>query len=107
MLADHIPKIDGLDSSNGMVEQFNKKAAARNVSDRIHAFYMDLTESGQLKDTYDVIFSNLAFHHVEDIAKMSRLLGERLNPGGLFIAVDFSKTDFSVLFHPPGTFPTI
>jgi 2-polyprenyl-3-methyl-5-hydroxy-6-metoxy-1,4-benzoquinol methylase len=96
-------QVTGLDTSAGMVDQFNKKAAHRKVAEKVHAIKLELSKPGQLKETYDVIFSNLAFHHVEDISKMCKILGSALRPGGIMIAVDFLKSDYSVLFHPPGT----
>lgn len=102
MLADQFEKVIGLDASQGMVEQFNKKAADRGVQDKIAAIHLFLKSADEIPK-FDVIFSNLAFHHVDNLAEICALLGQCLNPAGLLIAVDFEKNDYSVLFHPAGT----
>jgi 2-polyprenyl-3-methyl-5-hydroxy-6-metoxy-1,4-benzoquinol methylase len=101
MLADQFEKVLGIDSSQGMVDQFNKKAADRGIAQNVSATHIFLSSADQIPKQ-DIIFSNLAFHHVDNLTEMCRLLGQCLNPGGHLVIVDFEKNDHSVLFHPPG-----
>lgn len=45
----------------------------------------DMSDLSFLKGSYDVVFSSLALHYIEDFAALAKDVYDRLNPGGYFI----------------------
>ena len=45
----------------------------------------DMSDLSFIKEKYDVVFSSLALHYVEDFAALTRGVYDLLNPGGYFI----------------------
>mmetsp|Transcript_17411 Transcript_17411/g.28599 ORF Transcript_17411/g.28599 Transcript_17411/m.28599 type:complete len:234 (-) Transcript_17411:261-962(-) len=102
-LADHVASICGIDPSQGMLDAFEAKIAARGLKDRISVICMELSKENDplLKgDHFDAIFSHLVLHHVLDIPALLKVARTYLKPGGVLIISDFQKTDWSWRFHP-------
>eukprot|EP01095_Lingulamoeba_sp_RSL-Kostka_P018016 TRINITY_DN968_c0_g1_i2.p1 TRINITY_DN968_c0_g1~~TRINITY_DN968_c0_g1_i2.p1 ORF type:complete len:180 (-),score=65.39 TRINITY_DN968_c0_g1_i2:445-984(-) len=98
--AEKVNKIIGIDASKGMVEQFNKK---REKYPNIKGIEMMLVNECQLEEQnvevtkFDVIYSQLTAHHIDELPPIMKLLRTYLVPGGKLIVVDFEntgKTDF-------------
>ena len=86
--------ITGIDTSEGMLEIFNKKT--QNAS-HIKSVLIDLEKQNYDKK-FDLIVSSMAFHHLEDPNKMITKLKSMLNPLGHIAIVDLDKEDGT--FHP-------
>ena len=86
LLAKHFAKIDGVDSSKGMREEFikNKEAfSAENVNVYDEDF-LDITN-----EKYDLIYSHKVFHHIVDVENELQLLKKFLTPKGKLYLMDF------------------
>ena len=86
LLSKHFVKIDGIDSSMGMREEFlkNKEAfSAENVNIYDEDF---LNTTGE---KYDLIYSNKVFHHIVDVEKELQLLKKFLARSGKLYLMDF------------------
>ncbi|KAJ7253341.1 S-adenosyl-L-methionine-dependent methyltransferase [Mycena haematopus] len=92
----HCKTLFGVDISQGMVDEFNKGAQNHEIpTEKMRAVRAELKgEHSELERTkFDVVMCSLAYHHIEDIAAVTRLLTFFLKPGGTLIVVDFPKMD--------------
>lgn len=71
-------RVTGLDISQKMLAA----ARERTDSDNICYMHMDMTDISKLNTTFDFIYSSLAFHYIEDFAKLAKDIYSLLNPGG-------------------------
>lgn len=83
--------VTGVDLSEKMIE------AARREHPDIEFINGDMSDLSFIKEKYDVIFSSLAVHYIEDFNRLAKEIFEILNHGGFFI---FSQE------HPLTTAPT-
>jgi 2-polyprenyl-3-methyl-5-hydroxy-6-metoxy-1,4-benzoquinol methylase len=84
----------GVDTSEGMLEVFNKKFAD-NI--RVQSKLINLEEQN-LNEQFDLILTSMAFHHLINPAQMVLKLKKNLSPGGVLAIIDLDKEDGS--FHP-------
>lgn len=94
----YIRKLDGVDSSKGMVDEFNKKAADANF-ENAHARVFDLNSEEFEEGKYDVIISSMVFHHIKEPGILLKKLYASLKTGGSIAICDLDEEDGS--FHPP------
>ncbi|MDH4263850.1 MAG: class I SAM-dependent methyltransferase [Spirochaetia bacterium] len=94
----HLQRLEGVDSSKGMVDEFNKKAAAENFVNA-GAKVFDLDRDQLTDNTYDVIVSSMVFHHIKDPQALLKHLYDSLKNGGSLAIADLDEEDGS--FHPP------
>lgn len=90
---DYINKIDALDSSNGMLNILKEKLYHYKINN-IHPINTKISE---LDENYDLIFSSMVFHHIEDIDDLVKNIKEKLNKNGIVMIVDLIREDGS--FH--------
>ncbi|KAF9464582.1 S-adenosyl-L-methionine-dependent methyltransferase [Collybia nuda] len=93
-LAPYSKRIVGVDISQGMVDQFNKRVANQGISpDEMQAFCVELKgQAGELNDEkFDVIVCTSAYHHFESIQNVTNMLAYFLKPGGYLLVVDLLK----------------
>ncbi|WP_346889758.1 class I SAM-dependent methyltransferase [Clostridium sp. UBA1056] len=84
-----------MDLSEGMIEQLKLKIEKNNIKN-MKTWCGDLFEfpdSGK----FDVIYTSMAFHHIEDLPKVIKKLCELLDKNGKLIVVDLCPDDGS--FH--------
>ena len=74
-------KVVGLDISEKMIEV----AKAENTAPNINYINISMTELHNLDEKFDVIFSSLAVHYIEDFSKLTSDIYNLLNDGGCFI----------------------
>lgn len=91
---EYIKTLTGIDTSQGMLDVFNKKT--ENFSN-IKSININLEEE-PLDEKYDLIISSMAFHHLKDPQKLINKLKENLKPHGKIAIVDLDKEDGT--FHP-------
>jgi ubiquinone/menaquinone biosynthesis C-methylase UbiE len=97
MLANELASITLIDYSSGMVEQINKKLAEKNVTNlKAHCINL-LDPDVSIPETFDIIFSILTLHHIEDTERLLEVFHRYLNPGGMVVLVDLDTEDGS--FH--------
>lgn len=91
---DYAKSLTGVDTSEGMLEVFDKKTKGMPGVSRIN---VDL-ETKSLTGKYDLILSSMAFHHLGDPSLVLGELKKTLRPGGKIVIVDLRKEDGT--FHP-------
>ncbi|HEV7147971.1 MAG TPA: class I SAM-dependent methyltransferase [Pedococcus sp.] len=86
LLSDKVGSVVVTDPSAGMVQVARERIQAAGLSDRLRAVQVDLT-TGRLDGAYDVVWSSMALHHVQDLDGLLRSLAALLvNDGRLAIA---------------------
>lgn len=86
LFAKHFAKIDGVDSSAGMREEFlkNKEAFSSENVNIYDEDFLDITD-----EKYDLIYSHKVFHHIVDVENELQLLKKFLTPKGKLYLMDF------------------
>jgi tRNA (cmo5U34)-methyltransferase len=98
LLAETLNKVVLMDTSEGMVQVMQQKVtklSVQNVFPMLH----DLTLA-PIKKQFDLIFSQMVFHHIPDIPSLLKRLHETLKPGGYLAIADLYSEDGS--FHGSG-----
>ncbi|MGE4488264.1 MAG: trans-aconitate 2-methyltransferase [Kiritimatiellales bacterium] len=91
----NLGKITAVDTSPGMIEQLQKRIQESGIAN-IQAHCLDLLTDPP-GETFDLIFSSMALHHVQDTAALLDRFTELLNPGGRLALADLDREDGS--FH--------
>jgi len=87
MLADHVGSVVVTDPSAGMVQVARERIEAAGLGDRLRAVQADLTKD-RLDGTYDVVWSSMAFHHVQNLDSLVRSVAALLVTGGRLLIAD-------------------
>lgn len=99
-LGARVDEYEGVDLSGGMVEAYNERFAGK--KEEVEGFVArarqgDLLSGGKKKDEmlagkeffgFDMVVVGLGFHHFEDLPNATKVLAERVRPGGVFVIVD-------------------
>lgn len=96
-LAPHLGHVIALDSSKNMLDELAKKASALSIAN-VSPMFTDLETQEIPGGKYDLIFSNMTFHHIEDGLSLLKKIHGALGPGGIIALTDLDKEDGS--FHP-------
>jgi SAM-dependent methyltransferase len=97
LLADLVGSVVVTDPSAGMVRVAQERIETAGLSDRLRAVQADLT-TDRLEGTYDVAWSSMAMHHVEDLDGLLRSLADLLVDGGRLCIADLDA-DPDGAFH--------
>ncbi len=95
-LKDYFSEIILMDNSAGMVLTSTEKLE-RNEIFHLSPLFFDLEKEAYLGKPVDVIFSQMAMHHVNDIGGMLHQFYRMLKPEGLLFIADLYEEDGS--FH--------
>jgi ubiquinone/menaquinone biosynthesis C-methylase UbiE len=96
LLKDYLKEITLMDNSKEMVKITREKIASSG-SVNLKALEFDL-ETGDYKDEkFDLIFTQMVLHHVNDIEKIIRKFNDLLNPDGYLAIADLYEENGS--FH--------
>ena len=98
LLRDEFASVTLIDNSKEMISICNDKIA-ETQSVHFRALQINL-ETEDLSDQFDLIYSQMAFHHLTDINKVLRKLRGLLNEQGLLAVADLYAEDGS--FHGEG-----
>ncbi|TFK31989.1 S-adenosyl-L-methionine-dependent methyltransferase [Crucibulum laeve] len=91
----YVRSILGVDISQGMIDQYNKRVDAEGVpADSFHAIRAELKgEDGELDGKkFDVIICCSAYHHFSSVEEITRILVSFLKPGGTLLIIDHKPT---------------
>jgi tRNA (cmo5U34)-methyltransferase len=99
LLKDYLKEITLMDNSSEMVKIMNEKIETTKVKN-LKVLNFDLEYSEYKGGTFDLIFTQMALHHVIDIENMIRKFYDLLNPGGYLAIADLYSEDGS--FHGEG-----
>lgn len=91
-LAPYLGPLTALDSSNSMLGELNKKIAALSLSNVSPAF-TDLETQEIPGGNYDLIFSNMTFHHIKDGLSLLEKVFRALAPDGKIALSDLDSED--------------
>jgi SAM-dependent methyltransferase len=97
LLADLVESVVVTDPSAGMVEVARDRIEAAGLSDRLRAVQADLSRD-RLDGAYDVAWSSMAFHHVQDLDGLLRSVARLLVQGGRLLVADLDE-DPEGAFH--------
>lgn len=97
LLADRVGSVVVTDPSAGMVQVARERIEAAGLGDHLHAVQADLT-TDRLEGTYDVVWSSLAMHHIQDLDRLLRSVAELLVEGGRLAIADLDE-DPDGAFH--------
>jgi len=95
-LKDHFADITLMDSSAEMIKITEEKIKSAEAT-TLHPLLFDMEKEDYIAKTFDVIFSQMVMHHVDDIEKMIAKFGKLLDRGGILAIADLYKEDGS--FH--------
>lgn len=115
-VADNVHAAVGIDSGQGMVHVLSQKKL-KNVT----ACCMELSPANTLQQhcrqhglsandapqSFDLVYSSMTLHHLQDIVATVKMLKAYLKPGGALVAFDFEKGPESMLFHPQPISPSV
>lgn len=82
----------GLDSSTGMVEEFNKKAKDKNLLN-IKAQIHDISNDNLEENSFDLIVISMSLHHIENLEIFFEKSFKALRKGGYLCVNDLEKED--------------
>jgi ubiquinone/menaquinone biosynthesis C-methylase UbiE len=99
LLKDKLGEIILMDNSTEMVKVMNEKIIATNCKN-MKALNFDLEHNDYKEDKFDLIFTQMVLHHVNDIDTIMRRFTSLLNPGGHLAIADLYEEDGS--FHGDG-----
>lgn len=88
-ITDHLTLMD---ISQEMTRVANAKISD-SMRDRVEAIQIDLISDKLPDHRFDLIFSLLTFHHIDDTEKILAKLHELLSPGGTLAIIDLEKED--------------
>ncbi len=97
LLADRVGSVVVTDPSAGMVEVAGERIGEAGLSDRLRAVRADLT-TDRLEGSYDVVWSSMALHHVQDLDELLRSVAALLVDGGRLAIADLDE-DPDGAFH--------
>ena len=97
LLSDRVGSVVVTDPSAGMVQVAQERIEAAGLGGRLRAVQADLT-TNSLDGTYDVAWSSMALHHVQDLDALLRSLADLLVEGGRLAIADLDE-DPEGAFH--------
>jgi tRNA (cmo5U34)-methyltransferase len=99
MLSNRFNSITMMDSASEMVAVMQEKVDASGNVNLKPAFF-DLTKEPYIADTFDLIFSQMAMHHVDDTQALFFRFYDLLHASGYLVIADLYTEDGS--FHGAG-----
>lgn len=99
MLAPHFKEIVLMDSSEEMVEVMKEKISDNSI-ENLNPVVGNLEKEEYLGEQFDLIYSQMVFHHINDVGFLLGKLYKILKPGGYLAIADLYKEDGS--FHGEG-----
>lgn len=95
-LAPRLGRLLACDVSRGMLSVLDGKAKAAGI-DHLQTRVLDLTSEPPPAERFDLIFSSMTMHHIEDVASLVRTFRAMLKPDGWLALADLDAEDGS--FH--------
>jgi len=91
-LRNYFTEIVMIDSSKEMLVVADKKLKEANIQ-HITPLFLDLEHSDYTEKTFDVIYSQMVMHHVDDVEQIIAKLYKMLNANGLLAIADLYEED--------------
>lgn len=96
LLKDYLKEITLMDNSVEMVKVINEKIKATRAKN-LRALHFDLENEDYSEGKFDLIFTQMVLHHINDVGKILGKFHDLLNPGGYLAIADLYPEDGS--FH--------
>ncbi|MGD8574313.1 MAG: class I SAM-dependent methyltransferase [Gammaproteobacteria bacterium] len=100
LLAPSLAHVLAVDNSPGMLEALEEKRA-RLALDNVSSQCLDLSRHLP-EGPFDLVFSSMTLHHIEDVAGLFVRLAGVLKPGGVIAVADLDAEDGSFHGDKPG-----
>lgn len=98
-LKNKFSKVTLCDTSQGMLNVLNEKIGNEKIT-HFQPVFLDLSSENFEKETkFDVIYTSMTIHHVDDIEQIFAKFHSLLNTNGFLIIADVDKEDGT--FHAP------
>jgi tRNA (cmo5U34)-methyltransferase len=97
-IAPRVGSLLAVDTSTGMLEVLTEKAKDAGITN-VTPLLQDLT-AGDIPQRFDLIFSAMTLHHIEETGLILEKFYRHLNVGGIVAIADLDREDGS--FHSPG-----
>ena len=94
-IAPRVKKVAAVDISASMLDKLMQKS---HLQDRVVCYCQDIIKE-PLQESFDLIVSAMAVHHVKDTEALLKRFYEHLLPGGFIALADLDKEEGD--FHPP------
>lgn len=95
-----VGSITGMDSSQGMLDVFNKKVEMLNLTN-VRSELVDIDKGEPLSGSYDLIVSSMTLHHIMDTKALLDQFYRILLPGGYLAVADLDLEEGK--FHSDNT----
>jgi SAM-dependent methyltransferase len=82
-------RLDIYEISAGVIDKTRRRLSDQNLLDGVHFCEHDLNTGALPADTYDVIWSGSAIHHLVELEHVCREVERALKPGGLFAFYEY------------------
>jgi|GEM_PF-807111 len=89
-LAKRVPFVTGLDTSPGMLAELSAKISRAGLTN-VGTQLADLARGDEVANTFDLVASAMALHHVADLPTVLRRLFELTAPGGRLALADLDS----------------
>lgn len=99
MLKDHLTQITLMDNSTEMLKIIDGKIANTNTIN-LKTVNFDLEHNDFSQSNFDLIFTQMVLHHIENVNGIIKQFAKHLNPNGYLSIADLYKEDGS--FHGEG-----
>lgn len=99
LLEEYLQEITLIDTSLEMLKVCSQKMEQRN-SKKLKTLAINLEDSPYPGEPVDLIFSQMALHHVKDVPAILQHFSSILNPGGYLVIADLYPEDGT--FHASG-----
>jgi ubiquinone/menaquinone biosynthesis C-methylase UbiE len=99
-LQPYLGQITLADTSQGMLDVLTEKIASANVTN-MHPVRLDLASDPLPAEKFDITYSLMTLHHIQDVDAILTRFRDLLAPNGYLIVADLDKEDGS--FHTDGS----
>jgi ubiquinone/menaquinone biosynthesis C-methylase UbiE len=102
-LKDFFNTITLADTSEGMIKVLQEKITNENIKN-FKPLLVDLLEDDAVinENSYDVIYTLMTLHHIDDINKIAKIFNAMLKTGGYLCIADLVQEDGSFHTNVPG-----
>ena len=87
-----IKSITGVDSSKGMLDVLKTKVEKAGIKN-IKTLFVDFEQGGKVEGNFNLIFSSMTLHHINEPAQLLKQFYNLLLPGGFLGIADLDKED--------------
>lgn len=81
--------LDIYELSDGVIDKTRRRLADKNLLAGVEFFETDLNRSAFPAETYDILWSASAVHHLVELEHVCREVERALKPGGLFVLYEY------------------